>query len=256
MHAHQLKYFAAKLRIPLANRYPKSIFLLFLLAGITGYGQQATAPKGSGEGTIQEWKAPWKGYQVFPKEQVGQMLWEGRRPSTDGLVEPIFQFEHSGSKPSFEAILVQDMSFGNFQAGPGGGGIFLEPSGAIQTKGSIAILDRRLRPAIFQISTDSVRLLEVWLPEAFNLENGGDSHILVVRPFTDLGTGRFFIELRPRPHLNFLHIGGELTVMPPGTSGKAGRFSSAFRIEFVPLYAGGAFLSKTEQTGKQKGKQK
>lgn len=136
----------------------------------------------------------------------------------------------------FEAILVQDMSFGDFRIRTGEGGISLSPSGAIQTMGSIDILDRRMRPAVFQITTDSLRFLEVWLPEVFYLQSEGGAPPLAVRPVTAHGSGRFLMELQPRPAVNMLRIGGELTILSVANKVQPGEFSAAFQIVFIPLY--------------------
>ena len=137
---------------------------------------------------------------------------------------------------AFEVVLVQDMSFGDFRVGTGEGGISLSPSGAIQIHGSIAVLDRRMRPAVFQITTDSVRLLEVQLPDVFYLQSREGAEPLAVRPITVYGSGRFLMELRPRPEVNMLRIGGELTILSPATKAPSGEFSAAFRIAFIPVH--------------------
>lgn len=142
----------------------------------------------------------------------------------------------NSTKPSFEAVLVQEMSFGGFRVGAGEAEIFLNPSGTVQTRGHIAVLDHQMRPAVFQITTDSLRLLEVRLPESFHLQSGVGVGPLAVRPFTEYGTGRFVMELLPRPQINILRIGGALTIPALENKARSGEFSSPFRIEFIPLY--------------------
>jgi hypothetical protein len=176
----------------------------------------------------------------------------GKRPVIQNLADKVFAepfqkpiicgvgsfagFEGNPSNPAFEAVLVQDMSFGDFRVGPGAGGISLDPSGTIQTRGNIAVLDRRMRPAVFQITTDSVRLLEVQLPDVFYLQSREGAEPLAVRPITVYGSGRFLMELRPRPVVNMLRIGGELTILPLANKAQPGEFSAAFQIAFVPVH--------------------
>ena len=142
----------------------------------------------------------------------------------------------NSTKPSFEAVLVQEMSFGGFRVHAGEAEIILSPSGTVQTRGHIAVMDRQMRPAVFQITTDSLRLLEVRLPDAFNLQSEMGVGFLAVRPFTEYGTGRFIMELLPRPQLNILRIGGVLTIPSLENKARSGDFSAPFRIEFIPLY--------------------
>lgn len=202
-------------------------------------GQPVLLRKQGIEATLPKWELPGAvmGEGPFLRNIPEKVFVESNQPpyfSKWGW--SLASLEEHPTKPAFEAVLVQDMSFGDFRVGAGEGGISLDPSGAIQTRGSVAVLNRRMRPAVFQISTDSMRLLEVRLPAFFHLQSGSGIQALVVRPFTEYGSGRFLIALRPRPYLNILRIGGELTVLPLAEKGQAGIFSSDFRIEFFPLH--------------------
>lgn len=201
-------------------------------------GQPVLLRKQGIEATLPKWELPGAvmGEGPFLRNISEKVFVESNQPPYFSKWGALASIGEHPTKPAFEVVLVQDMSFGDFRVGAGEGGISLDPSGAIQTWGSVAVLDRRMRPAVFQISTDSIRLLEVRLPEAFFLQSGSGVQVLSVRPFSEYGSGRFLIALRPRPYLNILRIGGELSILPLAEKGQAGIFSSDFRIEFFPLH--------------------
>ena len=134
---------------------------------------------------------------------------------------------------AFDVVLLQALSFGKIRIGPGGGELVVQPSGAVASGGDIVSLGGMPLPAIFEITTDSLRWLEVLLPGALHLEAPGAPH-LIAKPLTDQGRQHFIVELKPRPHQNRLRIGGALQLLP-GREAVASDFSGSMEILFRPL---------------------
>lgn len=175
----------------------------------------------------------WERMDGIKSQSVPNTVEEGRRNSRIRPLDIFEQKELLFASPAFEVILLQHLTFGKFRAGPGGGDLVVQPSGVFQTRGDIISLGGTPTPAIFEITTNRLQWLEVLLPGSVHLGASGEGY-LSARPFTDFGHGRFILELKPRPHKNYLQVGGELQLISC-CEPKAGDFSGSMQIIFRPL---------------------
>lgn len=126
---------------------------------------------------------------------------------------------------------IQQLSFGSFYTGAGGGSVIINPTGMRSSTGSIVLAGGACFQSIYEIRLIPGRLIQIQLgPTAILARIGGGGTMSMTIGPTDRGTS--FVTTGGHPFRNLVNIGGELFVGNININ-PAGNYEGSFSVTFI-----------------------
>ncbi|MDD2631085.1 MAG: DUF4402 domain-containing protein [Clostridia bacterium] len=130
-----------------------------------------------------------------------------------------------------EVYSVQQLNFGSFTTGAGGGTVVISPEGFRSSTGSVILMGGNFYQALFEIKLIPGRLVQIIVGPQVTLNRigGGGSMNMQVGP-TDKGSS--FVTTLGHPFYNPVGVGGTLFVGNT-TANPAGVYEGQFSVTFI-----------------------
>lgn len=126
---------------------------------------------------------------------------------------------------------MQELSFGSFSTGSGGGTVVISPVGFRSSTGTVILMGGMFNQAIFEVKLIPGRLVNIILGPQIQLTRigGGGNMNMQIGP-TDRGTS--FVTTGGHPFINRVNVGGTLYVGNTAAN-PAGNYEGQFSVTFI-----------------------